>query len=209
MSYQRRLLPLFVLVILMSGCSQSYKAPDGKQLRSNVATVEKWMTGTFESKITGERIVQARIWTFLDDGSWFYSQHSDHPKQTRIFRLQINSNGSVAMDMFAIPGNPLDYPAPWQGNGSMGGLHPESLDSLAGCGIDLRKIDGNEFSGSTLGDGCPSTRDGSAYETMQITLRSNRLALLNRGYDSTGKQVWGSTSGPVSYGHTSQNVPGE
>ena len=215
MSYSRSvLLAAFVLFGFLNGCSQASKAPSGKQLRSNIATVEKWMTGTFESTTTGDRIVQARIWKFLDDGPWFYSQHSRqdesrHPIKQRIYRLQVESDGSIAMNVFAIPGNPLDYPAPWQGNGSMGGLHPDSLDALDGCRIVLRKIDGNEFSGGTEGEGCASSRQGASHETMQMTIRSNRMMLLSRGYDSSGQQVWGSTTGPVTFKHTSQNVPEE
>ena len=205
---------VLLLVALVNGCAQSSRMPDGKQLRSNIETVEKWLTGTFESSITGEQIIQARIWKYLDDGPWFYSQHpgrfeGDHPTQARIYRLQVMKDGAIAMHAYAIPGNPLDFPAPWQGNGSMGGLHPEALDHLKGCMIVLRRIDGNEFSGATEGDGCTSPDHGVAYETSQVAIRSNRMMLLSRGYDSSGKQVSGSTGGPVTYRHTSQYVPEE
>ncbi|MBG84059.1 MAG: hypothetical protein CMJ40_05875 [Phycisphaerae bacterium] len=208
------LLTVFVLFASLSGCSQASKSLSGQQLRSNIATVEKWMTGTFESSATGDRIVQARIWKFLDDGPWFYSEHSrqgdsGQPIRQRIVRLEIETDGSVAMDMFAIPGNPLEYPAPWQGNGSMGGLQPRVLDPLIGCRIVLQKIDANEFAGETEGDGCPSSRDGATHETTRITLRSNRMMLLSRGFDANGKQVWGSTSGAVTFNRTSRTPPEE
>jgi len=188
--------------------------PTGKQLRTNIATVEKWMTGTFESSTGGDRIVQARIWNFLDDGPWFYSEYSrqqdsGQPIWQRIFRLRIEVDGSVAMDMFAIPGNSLEYPAPWQGNGSMGGLHPDVLEPLVGCRIVLERIDGNEFSGETKGDGCPTGRDGATHETTRIRLRSNRMMLLSRGFDASGVQTWGSTSGPITFNRTSRNTPDE
>ncbi len=215
MPYPRTaLLTVFVIVSFLNGCSQTSTGPTGQQLRSSITTVEKWMTGTFEASATGDRIVQARIWKFLDTGPWFYCQHSRqddsrHPIKQRILRLQIEPDGSIAMHVFAIPGNALDFPAPWQGNGSMGGLHPDSLDPLDGCRIVLQKIDGNEFSGGTEGKGCASSRQSASYETTEMTLRSNRMMLLERGYDSGGKQVWGSTSGPVTFKHTSQNVPEE
>ena len=207
------LLYLFIAAILC-GCSNQTKLPTGKVLRANLSNVETWMTGTFKSSVTGERIVQARIWKFLDDGPWFYSEYSGQgdsgqPIRQRIVRLQIEANGSVAMDMFAIPGNPLEYPAPWQGNGSMGGLQPDSLDPLEGCKIVLYKIDGNEFSGETQGEGCRSRRDGATHETIQLTLRSNRLTVLWRGFDSSGHQVWGSTAGPVTFKRTSNDAPEE
>ena len=205
---------VLAIASLICGCVQGPKAPSGKQLRSNITTVEKWLTGTFDSTVTGDRIIQARIWEYLDDGPWFYSQHpaqseGGHPTQARIVRLQVDATGDVAMHVYGIPGNALDFPAPWTGNGSMGGLHPDSLEHLEGCTIVLQRIDGNEFSGATVGDGCASRHPGAVYETSQISLRSNRMTLLSRGYDSSGKQVWGSTGGPVIYRHTSRNPPEE
>jgi hypothetical protein len=66
----------------------------------------------------------------------------------------------------------------------------------AGCAVRLKRADGQTWTGGTDGHGCPSSREGAAYTTSEVTLTATELRSWDRGFDAKGKQVWGSTAGP-------------
>jgi hypothetical protein len=53
--------------------------------------------------------------------------------------------------------------------------------------------------GSTLGDGCVSTRQGAAYTTSLVEVDAAGLRTLDRGFDAKGTQVWGSEKGAYEF----------
>ncbi|MDG2423538.1 MAG: chromophore lyase CpcT/CpeT [Phycisphaerales bacterium] len=210
-----------MILLAMAACTSGPKVSRGKQKRKAIQTVKKWMVGTFNShqqskQAPGDfhdiRLVQVPIWEFRDDGPWLYVEqaHSDalnKPYRQRVYQLSIQSDGRIDSQVFDLPGNPLDYTAPWRGDGSLGGLHPDSLVPRPGCTVVFKKVDGNTFKGGIEGTGCPSDLSGATYLSSDVTLRSDRILVWDRGYGPQGQQVWGSTSGPYIFRRTSSRGP--
>jgi hypothetical protein len=69
------------------------------------------------------------------------------------------------------------------------------VEEKRGCAVTL-KWNGKEFVGATQGTECPSTLRGARYATSEVTLTESRLISWDRGYDTSGNQVWGSEKGP-------------
>tara|TARA_B100002052_G_scaffold237410_1_gene221015 strand:- start:1574 stop:2251 length:678 start_codon:yes stop_codon:yes gene_type:complete len=207
--------------LAVSACSSSQQVPDGKQKRQAIKTVQKWMTGTFSNRQQSStspaefhdiRLVQVPIWEYREDGPWMYVEQAhadelDRPYRQRIYQLSVQPDGRVASHVFALPGNPLEYTAPWRGDGSLGGLHPDSLEARPGCTVVFQRVDGNTFKGGIEGTGCPSDLSGASYLTSDVTLRSDRILVWDRGYSPDGEQVWGSTVGPYMFRRTSSSGP--
>lgn len=74
-------------------------------------------------------------------------------------------------------------------------LGAADVEERAGCAVEL-SWDGTTFTGGTNGKDCPSTLEGATYATSEVTLDAKGLKSWDRGYDATGKQVWGAVKGP-------------
>ena len=218
----RGVLSGLVAMLILAGCqSDPGGPPSGQQRRQAISQVTQWMTGTFQSKQQSRkapseyhdiRLIQMPIWPGRDDGPWLYVEQAymselDQPYRQRIYRLVVQDDGRIGSEVFGLPDNPLVYTAPWRGNGSLGGLHPDSLVPRPGCQVVFERVDGNTYTGGIEGTGCPSSLVGASYLTSDVTLRSDRILIWDRGYDSQGRQVWGSTAGPYIYKRVSSGPP--
>ena len=63
-----------------------------------------------------------------------------------------------------------------------------------GCAVYLN-WNGEYFDGSTRGEACSSTLGGASYATSEVILKADLLESWDRGFDATGRQVWGATEG--------------
>ena len=136
-----------------------------------------------------------------------FEVQSKRSYRQRIYRLTVEPDGRIGSEVYGLPGNPLVYTVPWRGDGSLGGLHPDLLVPRPGCRVIFERVDGNTFTGGIDGTGCPSSLVGATYLTSDVTLRSDRILIWDRGYDTRGEQVWGSTAGPYIYKRTSIGPP--
>jgi hypothetical protein len=74
-------------------------------------------------------------------------------------------------------------------------INPDRLKKREGCTIWL-ELDGEGYSGGTVGDDCDSTVSGAAYDSTQMVLEKERIEVWERGWDRQNNQVWGSVKGP-------------
>ena len=63
-----------------------------------------------------------------------------------------------------------------------------------GCHVDLT-WNGEGFEGSTEGESCQSSLNGSAYATSEVKTTPDRIESWDRGWDAQGTQVWGAVNG--------------
>ena len=203
------------------GCGPSAEPPRGKARRGALSTVNKWMIGTFTNQqqaaaspqeFHDTRLVQTPIWTFREDGPWLYVEQAHRGDETRpflqrIYQLVIQPDGQIANEVYALPGNPLEYTAPWRGDGALGGLHPDDLVHRSGCTVIFAAEGSQRYVGAIKGTSCPSDLRGARYVRSEVTLESNQILVWDRGYDNQGRQVWGSTSGPYRFRRTSISAP--
>lgn len=129
----------------------------------------------------------------FQDGLYLYIEKStvedDRPYQQRIYRLR-KAGRRIRFEMFAIDERMLVSLA----------LEPQMLNNLApadltrreGCDMLVEAKDGG-YAGSTTGRSCTAETEGSAYVTSAIRVTGDMVVILDRGYDSEGRQ----TSGPL------------
>ncbi|MEO0606335.1 MAG: chromophore lyase CpcT/CpeT, partial [Myxococcota bacterium] len=69
-----------------------------------------------------------------------------------------------------------------------------------GCGVALVwDAEASTFTGGTQGQRCESSLSGASYATSEVTIREARVDSWDRGYDTSGAQVWGAVSGPYRF----------
>ena len=174
----------------------------------DVRQVADWMAGSYSSAGQAAKDPQFRsvvlrvapMWTDRPDARWFYveqamSNAQDKPYRQRVYRLTDSGDGVQSM-IYELPGDPLTYAGAWKDQKPLNQLLPEMLVPKVGCAVTLKRKDASSWNGGTEGTGCPSSREGAAYTTSEVTLTPTELRSWDRGFDAQGKQVWGSTAGP-------------
>lgn len=133
---------------------------------------------------------------------WFYIEQAevgmlDKPYRQHISALHATSDGGFATQVYTFTGDAYRFAGWWK--------HPESfthhltsqdLDAREGCEVVMRPTDDGGFTGGTAGNGCPNTSRGAAYATSEATITPDEIRAWDRGYDASGRQVWGSRTGP-------------
>ena len=145
------------------------------------------------------RLVMVRIWKGRTDAVWLYVEQAtastpDAPYRQRVYRVAALGEGFFESRVYS-----LDQPAAavgaWKKPDPLAELTPEKLLPRDGCSLVLRR-QGDAFVGSTLANLCPSERKGAAYATSEASITADSLRSWDRGFDASGKQVWGSEKGP-------------
>jgi len=140
----------------------------------------------------------ARIWAKRRDGAWLYVEQAavaskEKPYRQRVYRITEVNDSTYTSNMYKIRGGAKLYGA-YKDHLMLATLSPDSLELLEGCAITLHRK-GSIYMGSTNGRDCSNTRNGAAYATSEVTLRSDRMVSWDRGYDAGGRQVWGAEKG--------------
>lgn len=139
-----------------------------------------------------------RIWPKRKDGAWLYveqaaAESKAKPYRQRVYRLTEVNDSTFRSEIFTIRHGERFFGA-YKDFALLAQLHPDSIDVMEGCAITLRRHKGI-YSGSTNGRDCPNSRNGAAYATSEVTIRSDRMVSWDRGYDASGRQVWGAEKG--------------
>jgi hypothetical protein len=177
-----------------------------------VEQLADWLEGSFSSRAQAEadpsyfdiRLRMERIWTDRTDGPWLYVEQAradllDRPYRQRVYRLSRREDGRLLSAIYTLPepvsrfAGALDRD---DGAAIFASLSPDQLTLLDGCTVVLTwDATARRFIGGTEGQGCASTREGARYTTSQIELAEGVLVSWDRGFDETGRQVWGATAG--------------
>jgi hypothetical protein len=139
-----------------------------------------------------------RIWGGRTDGIWLYVEQAlatkqDKPYRQRVYRLAHPDKNVFTSDIYTLK-SPQDFIGLQQDATKEAGLTKENIELKDGCTVTLR-FDGTGYSGGTEADKCPSDLRGASYATTEISLKDGVLESWDRGYDASGKQVWGATKG--------------
>jgi hypothetical protein len=150
---------------------------------------------------------QVRIWPDRSDGIWIYSEetqngNTQHPLNQSVYRLTDDIGGGLLIQAYDLPGNILRFAGSWRTPRDFNKVDPFNLGIRAGCGIRIQRQPDGSLAGGTKGTSCASKKDGAAYMTDSITIRSLEITQWIRGYDAYGKQVFGSKSGPTIFDRT-------
>ncbi len=174
-----------------------------------------WITGTFSSAEQAQsdtdffdiRLQIVRIWPQRTDGYWLYVEQATAAAQEKPYRQRVYHLHQLSSDLFESRVFTLNQPEAFiNGFKRPDGLTSLSLDSLTlrnGCSIILRKMGDSSFVGTTIANGCESSLRGASYATSVVELSAEQLISWDRGFDNTGKQVWGATKGGYVFRKTS------
>lgn len=177
-------------------------APELERLRS-------LMTGSFSSAAQAQgdpehfrdvRLHIVPIWPERNDGPWLYVEQAmatalDAPYRQRVYHLSVRADGALESKVFELPGEAVRFAGAWKDPALLGTVSPDQLAPRDGCTVVLEAKPDGTFAGSTVGDLCKSSLRGASYATSEVIVRDGVLETLDRGYDASGAQVWGSTAG--------------
>ncbi|MBN1423999.1 chromophore lyase CpcT/CpeT [Candidatus Fermentibacteria bacterium] len=178
----------------------------GESSDDDLRTLASWMCGSFSSAQQAQddsgfmdiRLRMVRVWPERHDGYWLYVEQATAWSQDEPYRQRVYHLTHVGADLFQSQvfelADPHRFIGIWRTRDPLTGLSPDSLEARPGCAILLRKHN-DVFTGSTLGRLCKSSLRGAAFATSEVEVSATSLMSWDRGFSSTGEQVWGSEMG--------------
>lgn len=165
------------------------------------------LTGTFTSadqaladkNYRNTTLHSVRIWPDRSDGPWLYVEQAladalDQPYRQRVYQLAATADGTLETRIFTLD-DPIKATGAWRKTVPLADLTSTHLTFTEGCTVYFRAMPDGSFLGSTRGDGCPSDLRGATHATTEATLTSDRIIWWERGFNASGRQVWGSATG--------------
>jgi hypothetical protein len=175
-----------------------------------------WMSGSFSSADQAAsdtafldiRVQMMPIWRQLSSAMYMYVEQAradqlDLPYRQRVYRLTQIDDSTLSSQVFELKDRTKAIGA-WRkfadgkvnpGLQYLNSLTPEDLQARDGCTIYLRIEGDSAFVGSTREQECKSNLRGASYATSEVRLTKDYMYTWDRGFDSTGTQVWGATKG--------------
>lgn len=203
----RRIIVLVLAAMLVMTATSCIRKKEWNQPRNDLDLLLSWMTGSFssqqqaseDSSFIDVRLEMVPIWPERDDGYWLYVEQAaanalDQPYRQRVYHLSQLNDSTQLSSVFEIP-EPLRFAGQWRNPDAFSVLTRDSLDKLEGCTIYLKRTSDTAFEGSTDGRVCHNDYRGAVYATSEVRITEHRLSSWDRGFDSTGTQVWGSEKG--------------
>lgn len=184
------------------------------QLENIYGTLLAYMTGSFSSEAQSKadsnfydiRLHMVEIQMGNETGNWLYveqaiSSAQDKPYRQRVYQVVEISLGIYESRVYEFE-NPLQYAGGWKDASKLSSLTFDKLILRDGCAITLKyesELVGdniiNRFVGSTGATSCPSSLRGASYATSEVIITETQLLSWDRGWDASGKQVWGAETG--------------
>jgi hypothetical protein len=216
------LLALLTAALILPACHDAKRhadrdapeaaAPTKAPTSPSVADLARLMAGSFASTQQAKddpayydiRLHMVPIWTSRTDGPWLYVEQAmaeaqDKPYRQRVYNLSRLGADKYQSAVYELPGTPEDalkFAGAWQDPARFNALAPADLRLKDGCEVVLKwDPAAKAFKGGTLAANCPSTLRGAAHATSEITLADGLLVSWDRGFDASGKQVWGAVKG--------------
>lgn len=207
---------LSILIPIMNGCGGPPivggvplgMGPAVATAGSTAADLAAWLPGNYSSAqqaasdptIFDVRLHIARIWPDRADGPWMYVEQSmadaQHiPYRQRIYRIVTAPNNSVEVVVYEFAGSPLAWAGAWSDPGRFNALDPGLLNPIIGSGMKLTTVSPGRITGT--GNEQEQGRRGAARATNELIVMAQEINMWDRGFNSEGKQVWGSVKGPT------------
>lgn len=154
------------------------------------------------------RVQMVPIWPQLSSAIYIYVEQAradqlDLPYRQRIYRLTQIDDTTLSSQVFELKDRTKAIGA-WRkfadgkvntGLQYLNSLTPDELQARDGCTIYLHPEGDSAFVGSTQAQNCISNLRGASYATSEVRMTKDYMYIWDRGFDSTGTQVWGATKG--------------
>lgn len=190
----------FTLLFLLNLSFVSYSQRD-------VEALVEYMVGSFSSIEQAEKdsnyfnieLEMVQLWKDRTDGPWLYieqavAESKDKPYRQRVYQLRKRNDGKIESLVYTIP-DPLRFAGDYKKEFPLLRLTPDSLILKEGCEVVLYQADNGYFEGSTVDKNCGSDLRGASYATSEVMIDKDKMISWDRGFDESGKQVWGATDG--------------
>ncbi|MEO6324723.1 MAG: chromophore lyase CpcT/CpeT [Thermoanaerobaculia bacterium] len=188
-----------------------------------VTELSAWLAGTFDNREQASRdpegFGQTRLVSVVVPKSRIglgapvlYVEEApvavtNRPFVRRFWRIEETGAGKFVARLFD-PKDPIAVSGKWRDPSDLALFGLSDVLERPGCAVSLRKIE-DHYDGVSEGIGCPWPLGGSRYLTTRMDVYAGRLALWERGFDGTGRQVWGTVKGPVQFVKRSDAPPSE
>ncbi len=214
----RALLAAVALLVPAAGPAPAAPPQEARQAVEEVADL---LAGTFDSSAQAAadpehfravRIVAVRVPKSRLGSPVLYVEQAlvsspGRPYRQRFLRIEEGRDGSVLARVFE-PKDLAGVRGKWREPEDLAVFGERDVTELARCTVALTRK-GETWEGGTSGRGCPSALDGARYATSRVTLLPDRMDSWDQGFDGSGRQVWGPTSGPSIFRVVSRGTPGE
>ena len=203
-----RFISVLFAIIALSLAVSCIQRREVSEPHNGLEKLLSWMTGSFSSQeqaMTDSaffdiRLEMVPIWPEREDGYWLYVEQAAadnlaRPYRQRIYHLSRLDDSTYASSVFEVPA-PEQFVGQWRAPDVFSELTLDSLSKREGCTIYLRLEGDSAFVGSTEGASCLSSLRGASYATSEVRITEQYLSSWDRGFDSTGTQVWGAEEGP-------------
>jgi hypothetical protein len=150
------------------------------------------------------RVERIDAWDGRGGAVWLYMEQAvarmpDRPYRQRVYKLKDAGDGVVTSTVLWLPGEDAQYVGAWRDASLLASVSPGELEAR-GCVVRLRDVRNEAgpwlFAGETVGDGCPSDFRGAVRATSAVRFAADRFEAWDRGWNASGEQVWGPTTGP-------------
>jgi len=203
----RRLIVVFVWLALCVSLVSCIKRRETRPSQAHFERLVAWMTGSFtsqeqamvDSSFLDLRLQMVQIWPDRTDGRWLYVEQAsaltlDKPYRQRVYRLFRRNDTTLVSAVYEFR-DPLRMAGAWRIPSSFDAMLPDSLRALPGCALILHPRGDTAFVGSTLDRECANDHPGAAYATTEVKITELGFYSWDRGWDNSGTQVWGTTTG--------------
>ncbi len=199
------LVPVFAVIFACGEADESAQQ-GSKPSQDDLAILVDWMSGYFtradqareDSAYFNIALHMKPIWRERSDAHWLYveqavAENADSPYRQRVYRVSRLSDLTFESAVYTME-DPQRFAGAWKDSMPLQQLRPDSLTLREGCSIILREVEGR-FIGSTVGKECSSDLRGASYATSEVVITEDKLISWDRGFDESGKQVWGAEQG--------------
>ena len=200
----KRFLFIAVSIILMASCDE--KGHRDSEIEEFINAI----TGTFSSEdqskneigYTNLTLVNTPIWTDRS-GYWIYSENflSDQPNQVYLQRIiSIERIDSITLKTTRYGLKKSDtYKNAWKNPDIFNNLDKEDLIYKTGCEMYYSKKTSTIYHGQNKPKSCLSDLENVAFLMSNIVLSEDKISVWIKGYNDSGKQIWGKIKGPYQY----------
>lgn len=193
---------IFILSVFL--CFQAYS-----QASKDLKKLAKMMSGSFnnleqtarDSQFLRIQLKIDRIWHKTKSSSiWLYVEqalmkHADNPYRQRVYEVKQLAPNQFLSEVYLLK-NPGLYISNLKG---IENLTKDSLLKKAECSVYLEKKSNELFVGGTKGKACASELKGAKFATSEVEIAPQGMKTLDRGFNGSDKQVWGSERGAYDF----------
>ena len=142
------------------------------------------------------------IWQNIKNEFWFLEEQANFENTNKnnskiVFRVFKMNDSVVVKQIYTIKKLALINQNSNTDN-YIQNLTTKNINLRVGCALFFTR--NNEiYYGRTHDTDCKSSINGAQFESRNETISSNSIFILNQGFDSNGKQVWGNTKGEFKF----------